>query len=108
MQASEKIFVKQGSFGSIYRFENTPEEWEGETGIWFTVWAPGEIDTPIVQRECTFDTYWQFLSEAGDFDEVGIYHYELAWYVEGERRDPSFSGELEVLEGPKMPEAPDE
>lgn len=103
----DKISVKQNTFGISYMFTNTPDAWliVDEEDIWFTVWSPGDPETIICQKHCTFqdDHFWITLIE-GDFDAIpGIYYWELAHYEDGVKRDPTFTGELEILESPQMP-----
>jgi hypothetical protein len=97
----EKINVKQKSFGFTYTFEGVPVEWvDDDATVWFTAWTPGDPSEIICQKECSLvDGYYRLEVEEGDFEaDPGIYSYELARYEDGVILDPTFTGELEILE----------
>jgi hypothetical protein len=107
----EKINIKQGAFGFGYRFVGVPDEWvQEEAEVWFSCWKPGDPTEIICQKECELilPSYWLQVEE-GDFDaDPGIYHYEIARYEDGVMLDPSFTGELEILESAGAPGGNDE
>lgn len=107
----EKINVKQGAFGFGYKFIDIPDEWvEEEAVVWFSCWKPGDPSTIICQKECELNGgYFWLMVEEGDFDaDSGIYYYEVARYEDGTVLDPSFTGELEILESAGVPGGEDE
>ncbi len=99
---SEKITIPRGTFGSVLRFTNTPDEWLSD--VWFSVWKTGASHDPVIQGECTLDTEWIYTIQEDDFPTVGIYQYELCQYIGGTKNVPSMSGILEVVESAAKPE----
>jgi len=102
----EKMSIKQGAFGFGYKFVDIPDEWVAlEVDVWFSAWKPGDPSDIICQKECELNGgyYWLTLEE-GDIDaDPGVYYYEVARYEDGEMLDPSFTGELEILESAGAP-----
>jgi len=102
----EKMYIKQGAFGFGYEFVGIPDEWvEEEAEVWFTAWNPGDPTEKVCQKQCEFNSekFWLMVEE-GDFDaSPGIYYYEVACYEDGVMLDPSFTGELEILESAGAP-----
>lgn len=107
----EKMSVKQGAFGFGYEFVGIPDEWVSEVAeVWFSAWKPGDPTDIICQKQCELNggKYW-LMVEDGDFDEdPGIYYYEVARYEDGLMLDPSYTGELEILETAGVPGGEDE
>lgn len=103
----DKMQIKQKAFGIEFKFLDTPEDWtEDEAEVWFSAWHPGDPTSIILQKQCELRAanYW-LVVEAGDFDDTppGIYYYELARYEEEVKLDPTFTGELEILESAGVP-----
>ena len=107
----EKINIKQGAFGFGYKFIGIPDEWSvAEANVWFSAWDPGNPAEIICQKACELSHgyYWLNIVK-GDFDaNPGVYHYEIARYEEDTMLDPSFTGELEILESAGAPGGDDE
>ena len=102
----EKIYIKQGAFGFGYKFIDIPDEWvTAAAEVWFSAWKPGDPKTIICRKACELNGgyYWLNVIQ-GDFEaDPGIYYYDVARYGVGTMLDPSFTGELEILESAGAP-----